>query len=194
MVLRRGFKSEAERIVQGVRADLGLARLEPLPLDPLADLLGVEVIAGDDLIPRARFADLDRIQADCFSACTFRPSPGQVVVVFNPLSASTRRKSDIAHELAHVLLNHDLSRIEKLGGITFLSCDSVQEEEATWLSGSLLLPREMLTAEVREGLDAEEIAHKHGVSVAMARYRLNATGVLRQNTARVKRMGAARKA
>ena len=190
MVLRRGFKSEAERLVEGVRADLGLSRLEPMDLCALADMLGIEIIAGDDLIPQARFAELDQIQADCFSACTFRPSPGRVVVVFNPLSASTRRKSDIAHEIAHILLNHDLSRIEKLGGITFLSCDPVQEEEAGWLSGSLLLPRDLLTVEVQDNCGEKEIAEKHGVSVQMARYRLNATGVLRQNAARLKKKGA----
>ena len=177
--------------MQGVRDDLGLSRVEPVSPDALADLLGVEIIAGDDLVTRSRFVELDEIQADCFSACTFRPSPARVVVVFNPLSASTRRKSDIAHELAHILLNHDLSRIEKLGGITFLSCDPIQEEEAAWLSGSVLLPRDLLTAEVRRGLDAEEIAEKHGLSVAMARYRLNVTGVLRQHAARLKKKGAA---
>ena len=190
MVLRRGFKSEAERIAQSVRADLDISAVDPVPLDALADSLGVEINAGDDLIPRSRFAELDAIQADCFSACTFRPSPGRVVVVFNPLSAVTRRKSDVAHEFAHILLNHDLSRIEKLGGITFLSCDPVQEEEAAWLSGSLLLPRDLLAAEVRRGSGVEEIAEKHGVSVSMARYRLNVTGVLRQNAARLRKQGA----
>ena len=189
MVLRRGFKSEAERIVQGVRADLGASGGESVALDALANMLGVEIIAGDRLIPRSRFTDLNQIQADCFSACTFRPSPGRIVVVFNPLSASTRRKSDIAHELAHILLNHDLSRIEKLGDMTFLSCDPVQEEEATWLSGSLLLPRDLLTSEVRGGLNAEQIAEKHGVSVRMARYRVNVTGVQRQNAAWKKKRG-----
>lgn len=178
--------------MQGVRADLSLSRTDPVPLDELAKSLGVEIIAGDELVPRSRFVELDQIQADCFFACTLRPSPGRVVVVFSPTSEFTRRKSDIAHELAHILLNHDLSRIEKLGGITFLSCDPVQEEEAGWLSGSLLLPRDLLTIEVRNELDAEKIAEKHGVSVQMARYRLNATGVFRQNAARLKKKGSAR--
>ncbi len=193
MALRRGFKSEAERIVQGIRGDLGLSRSDPVDLNALAESLGVEIWAGDSLVPLSRFEELDQIQADCFSACTFRPSPNRVVVVFNPLSARTRKKSDVAHELAHILLNHDLSRIEKLGGITFFSCDPAQEEEAGWLSGSLLLPRELLTLEVQDELTAEEIAEKHGVSVHMARYRLNATGVLRQNAARLKKRGAGRR-
>ena len=192
MALRRGFKSEAERIVQRVRADLGLSRADPVPLDELAESLGVEVIGGDELVPRSRFVELDKIQSDCFFACTLRPTPDRVVVVYSPTSGATRRKSDIAHELAHILLNHDLSRIERLGGFTFLSCDPAQEEEAAWLSGSLLLPRDLLTAEVRRGLDVEAISEKYGVSVRMARFRLNATGVLRQNAARLKKEKSAR--
>ena len=42
----------------------------------------------------------------------------------------------MAHELAHTILKHELSRVEKLGDVTFLSCDPTQEEEAVWLSGA----------------------------------------------------------
>ena len=141
MALRRGFKSEAERITRQVQADLGLSATEPVEPQAIAELLGVEVRAGDELIPRKRFEELREIQHDAFSACTLRPSPDRMVVVYNPLSPKTRQRSDIAHELAHTLLDHELSRVRKLGGVTFLSCDPVQEEEAAWLSGCLLLPR-----------------------------------------------------
>ena len=103
------------------------------------------------------------------------------MIVFNPLSAPSRRTSDLAHEFAHLLLDHDLSRIETLGDLTFLSCDPVQEEEAAWLSGCLILPRPLLLAEVRRGATAGDIAKRHGVSETMARYRLNVTGVARQH-------------
>ena len=94
---------------------------------------------------------------------------------------------DIAHELAHTLLDHDLSRIERVGDVTFLSCDPTQEEEAAWLSGCLLLPRPLLLAEVRKGSDAKDIAGKYGVSERMAKYRMDVTGVVRQNQAFMKR-------
>lgn len=183
MALRRGFKSEAERIAEGVRVDLGLSAAQPVAPEALAELLGVEIRAGDELIPRSQFEALDALQSDAFSACTFRPSDDRVVVVFNPLSANSRRTSDLAHELSHTLLDHELSRVETLGDITFLSCDATQEEEAGWLSGCLLLPRPLLLAEVRKGLTASEIAEKCHVSETMARYRLNVTGVLRQTGA-----------
>lgn len=158
----------------------------------LAELLGIEVRAGDELIPRERFSALEDIQPNSFSACTLRPSPDRVVIVYNPLSAQSRQRSDVAHELAHVLLDHNLSRVERLGEVTFLSCDPTQEEEAGWLSGCLLLPRALLLAEVRRGSGAKEIAKKYGLSEKMARYRLNVTGVVRQNQALNKKKRAQR--
>ena len=187
MALRRGFKSEAERIARRVRIDLGLNAADPVAPELIAELLGVEVRAGDELLPRERFQELEDIQPDAFSACTLRPSLDRVVVVHNPLSPKTRQKSDVAHELAHMLLDHELSRVQRLGDITFLSCDPAQEDEAAWLSGCLLLPRALLLAEVSRGADAEDIARKHGVSERMAQYRLDVTGVLRQNQAAIKK-------
>ena len=183
MALRRGFKSEAERIARRVRTDLGISGTRSVAPEDLANLLGIEVRAGDELIPRERFDELEEIQPGSFSACTLRPSPDRVVVVYNPISHKTRLRSDLAHELAHILLDHELSRLERLGDVTFLSCDALQEEEAAWLSGCLLLPRALLLSEVRRGASAREIAKKCGVSEQMAQYRLNVTGVVRQKQA-----------
>ena len=187
MALRRGFKSEAERIAKQVQAELGLSISESVEPKLIAELLGIEVRAGDELIPRERFEELGDMQPDAFSACTLRPSPDRTVVVHNPLSPKTRWKSDIAHELAHTLLDHELSRVQRLGDVTFLSCDPVQEEEAAWLSGCLLLPRALLLAEIQRGAGARDIARKHGVSERMAQYRLDVTGVERQNQASIKK-------
>ena len=187
MALRRGFKSEAERIARDVRTELGMKAAQSVEPEVLAKLLGIEVRAGDELIPRERFSELENIQPDSFSACTLRPLPDRLVVVYNPLSAESRRRSDVAHELAHALLDHDLSRVERLGDVTFLSCDPTQEEEASWLSGCLLLPRTLLLAEVRRGSGAKDIAKKYGVSERMAQYRLDVTGVVRQNQALMQR-------
>ena len=192
MALRRGFKSEAERIARDVRTELGMRAAQSVAPEALADLLGIEVRAGDELIPRRRFTELENVQPGAFSACTFRPSADRVVVVYNPLSAKSRRRSDLAHELAHTLLEHELSRVEKLGDVTFLSCDPTQEEEAAWLSGCLLLPRALLLSETRKGSGAKDIAEKYGVSERMAQYRLGVTGVVRQNQAAMKKRRARR--
>ena len=55
MALRRGFKSEAERIVRRLQKELDFKANQSIELDALAFLMSVEVIAGDKLIPRAKF-------------------------------------------------------------------------------------------------------------------------------------------
>lgn len=180
MALRRGFKSEAERIARDVRAQLHKNPSDPLSPLEVAELLGIEVRSGDELIPLTRFRELEHLQPGAFSACTLTPSKDRTVIVHNPLYAETRRNSDLAHELAHTLLGHELSRIERIGDLTFLSCDGIQEEEAGWLSGSLLLPRPLLLKEVRRGQDSASIAKKCRVSEEMARYRIRVTGVEKQ--------------
>ena len=50
MALRRGFKSEAERIARRVRADLGVSATQSVAPEHIAELLGIEVRAGDELL------------------------------------------------------------------------------------------------------------------------------------------------
>ena len=180
MTLRRGFKSEAERIANRVRTELGLRGNRSVTPHRLAKHLGVDIRQGDELVDRQRFEELAQIQADAFSACTLEPKPNRVVVVLNPLSSPGRQSSDLAHELAHILLDHELSTIEKLGDFTFLTCDGVQEEEANWLAGCLLLPRPLLLNEARKKSTPDQIAEKYKVSRTMAAFRMNVTGVKRQ--------------
>ena len=54
MALRRGFKSEAERIAKRLQADLGLGTADPIPPKLVAELLGIEVKAGDELLPQSK--------------------------------------------------------------------------------------------------------------------------------------------
>ena len=180
MALRRGFKSESERIAERVRAEAHLSTGAQVSPEALAEHLDVELLAGDALVPLSRFEELRELQDDAFSACTFPPIDGRTVVVYNPLSSIGRRNSDVAHELAHILLGHELSRVETIGESTFLSCDRQQEEEAGWLAGCLLLPRELLLQEVRRGRSAAAIADKYDVSEDMAVFRVKVTGVLLQ--------------
>ena len=123
MALRRGFKSEAERISRDVRVQLRKNPADLLSPLEVAELLGIEIRSGDELIPLERFKELEKLQPGAFSACTLTPSADRTVIVHNPLYAETRRNSDLAHELAHTLLGHELSRIERIGDLTFLSCD-----------------------------------------------------------------------
>lgn len=178
--MRRGFKAEAERLADRTRAQMGLEPVDGLAIRDLAGHLQVEVFAADQLVDRAKLEILNRLQPGAFSAATFHLPGGRTVAVYNPCNGPARTNSDIAHELAHVLLDHDIRELQQLAGHTFFTCDPEQEEEANWLAGCLLLPRPLLLREVFTGTDAATIAAKHQVSVPMARFRLNASGVLLQ--------------
>jgi Zn-dependent peptidase ImmA (M78 family) len=55
-----------------------------------------------------------------------------------------------------------------------------QEDEANWMAGCLLLPREALAVAMKQRVDFEITAKKYGVSREMLRWRINVTGVQRQ--------------
>lgn len=141
-----------------------------------------------EFVPRERLKALAAIQPDAFSAGTFRLEDGRYVVVFNSLHTPTRVRSDIAHELAHLLLEHETRSLERIGEFGFFTCNAEQEEEANWLAGCLLLPREAAVRTVRRGWSAAKVADEYGISEQMARFRLHASGA----TVQVRRARAAR--
>jgi Zn-dependent peptidase ImmA (M78 family) len=179
MTLRRGFRAETERTAARLRADLGLQPSDPLPLDEAAQLRGIKVVSATRLVDAERLAELERIQAFAFSACTFDIN-GSCVIVFNPLRSEPRRRSDVAHELSHLLLGHELTEIREVAGVPFRTCRADQEQEATNLGGTLLLPRPLLMRAVARGMGPGDVAAEYEVTAEMARFRLNTTGVARQ--------------
>jgi Zn-dependent peptidase ImmA (M78 family) len=55
--------------------------------------------------------------------------------------------------------------------------DKNNEDEANWLAGALLLPREALVHARKHGLTNEAVATHFGCSVQLLTFRINATGV-----------------
>lgn len=186
MALPRGFKAEAERIAQRLRADAGVGRSARLKLKPVAESLDVRIVSADELVPIETLHEIERIQAYSFSACTFEINERHVIV-FNPIRSRPRRRSDIAHELAHVILEHDLTEIQYLNDVPFRTCRPDQEQEATALGGTLLLPRSALLKEARSGATIDQVAKKFDVTKQMAQFRWNSTGVERQVAAEAAR-------
>jgi len=181
--VRRGFKAEAERLAKATRAEMGISPSDPVNVFELATHLDAEVRDATELIEVAKLEELEKMQPGAFSACTFALGERHVIV-FSPLASIGRRHSDIAHELAHILLKHEMKSIERIGEAIFHTCDPDEEQEANWLAGCLLLPRPLLMKDAKAGLASREIAERYEVSEQMAAYRLRATGVVRQLQAR----------
>jgi Zn-dependent peptidase ImmA (M78 family) len=179
VALPRGFKAQAERTVQTLRDQIGADPSAPLDLRLIAGEIGARIVSADELVSVERLQEIERIQAYAFSACTFEIND-RPIIVFNPIRQAPRQTSDIAHELAHIILGHELTEIQYLDGVAFRTCQPDQEEQATAFAGTLLLPREILLAEARRGATIEKIARKFGVTKRMAQFRWNTTGVERQ--------------
>ena len=179
MALRRGFKAEAERLAKDIWSAMGLSPGESMDAEDLAKHVGCIVRSADTLVDAAKLAELRQIQNDAFFACTFELPSGRYAIVFNP-TFDTRKNSDVAHEVAHIVLGHRLSRLERLRDVAFLSCDKQQEEEAAWLSGCLLLPRFALIHDLKQRMTPNTISKKRVLSKEMVEYRVRVTGVTRQ--------------
>src|SRR5215213_9536588 len=119
---------------------MGLGSADSLDAKALAKHVGAVVRCADELTTLDKLQALEDLQPGCFSACTFT-IPDRHIIVYSPLASPGRTQSDIAHEVAHILLRHEVKTVETIGAQSFFTCDPEEEQEANWLAGCLLLPR-----------------------------------------------------
>jgi Zn-dependent peptidase ImmA (M78 family) len=178
-MFKRGFKTDCERTAAMVRRQRGLSVSAPLDPRSLAESIGVEVLSPDQLpaLSQKTCETLLGIYSDEWSAVTFPSDPP--LIVFNPSHSVARQNSDLMHELAHLLLKHapTMVFIHPKTQLAIRTFDAAQEDEANWLSGSLLLPREALLLIKRSRWTDEDSCSTYGVSSAMLKYRLGISGV-----------------
>ncbi len=177
--MRRGFKAEAERQAERIRDEMGKRPSDSLDARELARHLSAEVRCADELTSLEKLQTLEELQPGAFSACTFTVGDRHVIV-YSPLASAGRTQSDIAHEVAHIVLRHDMKSVQTVAGVSFFTCDPDEEQEANWLAGCLLLPRRLLYLAAKRGLDSSGIAQAYSVSEPMAAFRLRTTGVVQQ--------------
>ena len=194
--MRRGFKAWCERVSEEYRRAIGI---------PLHDSLDPEILAQHLAVSVWRPADVAGLSEGCrnqltihdkdsWSAVTLRVGDESAVIV-NSAHAATRQRNSLAHELAHLILEHEPGRIDlsKKGYLLLSSYEREQEEEADWLSGSLLVPREGLRRAYRYSQDSQVLATRFGVSTKLLQWRLRMTGILLQTRrAKAHRIGRSR--
>lgn len=179
-MFNRGFKTSCENLAAQQRRNLNLGPADPLDPRALARHMGiavhkVEEVPGlsPDCVQTLLYED-----ADSWSAVTIS-SDGKNVVILNSSHAQTRLASDLVHEIAHILIGHKASRIDLTedGSLMLSTYSKQQEDEANWLAGCLLLPRDALVLIRRQRVDLSAAAKKYGTSMDMLKYRINVTGV-----------------
>ncbi|MYB77397.1 MAG: ImmA/IrrE family metallo-endopeptidase [Chloroflexi bacterium] len=176
---QRGFKARANDIALGLRKQAGLAQTAPLDPRDVFQRLSIQIVPLSQFLracPTGTQALLSN--SGRFSAMLLPVGQGKRIVIHNDSHSSRRQVSNLAHELAHVLLVHaaevvctgDLSR----------RADSLVEAEAAYLGGCILVPNEAAYRIAFSGLDSHTAAKSYGVSEEMITYRLRMSGALKR--------------
>jgi len=181
--MRRGFKSWCERTSAEYRETLGVPLDAALDPRQLANLLEVRVTTPEVLsgLSDSSRRQLTKVDPGSWSAVTVSKG-GASLVVLNSGHSQARQTSSLTHELAHLILNHQSDQVElsKEGFLFRTAFDQEQEQEADWLGGCLLVPREgLLRMSFRTG-SAPALANHFGTSVELINWRLRMTGVGKQ--------------
>jgi Zn-dependent peptidase ImmA (M78 family) len=173
---RHGFnKAACKRLAAELRTEIGLDPMEPLDPWQLADLYGVRVMSLSALSLEDKIRNFFTVERqDVFSGALI-PLGSGAVIIENDSHPVVRRRSTMSHELAHVVGEHTFatSLVNERGCRV---ADSVQEGEAAEIAGELLIPFEAAKLLARKNQTNEDVAHRFGVSVDMARWRMDSTG------------------
>ena len=173
-------KAAATRLALEVRSEIGLDAHEPLEPADLAEEYGIPIYCLGDLhlhgLSAEAIAHFSGTAGARFSAALI-PIGSGCCIIENDGHAPTRRRTNLAHEMAHVIREHDFPLGAVLGPDGCRSVPAGVEEEADWLGGELLITSESALRLARQDATDEAVAERYGVSSRYAAMRMNASGV-----------------
>lgn len=182
-LLERGFKTWAEKFAQALRKEMGLELLDRMDVHRLARVFGARLCTPRDIhgMSQDHLAQLLQKDISGWSAVTVVTETDSIII-YNPSHSQGRIASDIAHEVAHLILEHEPTKLvlSQDGGLVMRSFNAKQEEEANWLGWCLLLPREALVSSLKRQLSVTEIADSFGISQPLVKFRMQMTGAQTQ--------------
>jgi Zn-dependent peptidase ImmA (M78 family) len=176
MSLRHGFKASANRLALKLRRGQGRPPEAPIDLEIIAERLEIEIVPLSSFASKhpAAVRQLTVTDSGAFSATTLRIDLGKRVIIHNDTHDRRRQRSNVSHELSHVLLGHPFTYPIDSSGCR--NHDRDIEDEATWLGATILVSNEAALHIVRVGMDTEEACETYGVSQPLLRMRLNGSG------------------
>ncbi|MGO8917011.1 MAG: ImmA/IrrE family metallo-endopeptidase [Stellaceae bacterium] len=179
-MLRRGFKSQCERRAIELRRQLCLADVAPLPALALAKAYDIEVWPLERVAGATERGTVDprEFGRDDWLLFTLRLGRRDLIVV-NTRQSPLQQNSIVVHELAHIILGHELaSTVGTAAGLLSVgSYDQDQEDEAAWFGSALLLPRPALAWMRRRRLSQAAASAHFGITPDLLVWRLQAAGV-----------------
>lgn len=181
---KRGFKKESEEKAIFFRRELGLHPHDPLPAQRLSEYLNIKILTPSEILEKTSETYKILISSKEWSALTLPCISGNRVIIHNNKNSRYRQESDLMHELAHVICEHQTPERSRIDGVDLIlrTYNEQQEKEAEWLGGCLQLPREALLWHIKRNRSVKEIAELFSASEKMVSFRINSTGVNRQST------------
>ncbi len=183
-LLGRGFKANAEKLAKEYREKLNIHPCAPMSAFQLAKHLSVPCYKATDILTESsHIITLSGSNgSDCeWSALTMDTQLGNRIVIYNPFHSEVRQQSDLMHELAHIICDHQHPEVihDEPIPLGMRNFDQKQEEEANCLGSTLLLAKPGLLWANKRNMNYEEIGTHFSASVDMVKYRMNMTGIAR---------------
>lgn len=179
---RRGFKTWCEDVSLRLRSEINLRSEEPLNPYILAGHLGIKIWQVNEVpgLSKRCLKVLLEDDPDSWSAMTLCIG-SQRLIILNSKHNPGRQSNTIAHEISHIILDHQPARIDvSPQGLLLNNYDKNQELEAAWLGETLLLPRAALLFIKKRYTNLKLASEAYGVSNKLLQSRLDKTGVNNQ--------------
>lgn len=175
-------KSEMETMANNLRAELEVAKTDPL------DALSIRVFGVDVLVP----TDIEDLSQQCL-AHLIGPGKNEWSAMSVPLDTQNtrwavlrndghqieRQRVTYLEECWHILLGHKLTRIAKVADSYGRTYDSNEEHDAYYLASATLLPKSAIITAVEAKIPVKRIAEQYGVSTDLVEYRIKRLGLWR---------------
>lgn len=178
-----GFKAMAERYGEEYRQKYNISIFGKLDAFVLAKELNVKFYTPSEILENSytsHLAILSNRNSD-FNALYLKLQNGEKIIIYNDSHPSSRQQSSIMHELAHIILKHEIpdKAVEVLIKYNLPYINEEQEEQAKFLGACLQLNKPSLLLARKQKWSDAEIAEKYLCSNDMVQYRKRCLGLHR---------------
>ncbi len=180
-ILKRGFKANAERFALQYRKELKIHACGVLCAFKLAEHLKVPVFKATQFLTLTD--EIEWLSYNCeWSALTMPNFEGTKIILHNPFHSDARQQSDLMHELAHIICEHEhpATLHDNPLPVGMRNYNTEQEEEVKCLGSTLQLATPCLLWANKRNMTNEEIAEHFNASIDMVKYRMNITGIAKR--------------
>jgi hypothetical protein len=168
------------------RANLNLGSFAPLNPYDLAAEHGIPVYGICELVENGCTTEaiehFTRRQVGKWSAALVPQGTGRFIIE-NTAHSPRRRRSSVAHELSHQLLEHEFDSV-LLADDGSCRFDKEKEGQARFLSGQLLIPDQAAVRAAFRGTTNYQLAARYGVSPDFAQWRMSGARVVADRATR----------